>query len=153
MAEQPSRRRVRKVVAYVVRNRHLLVFIHDDVALEITGVQVPAGTIEGGESPETAAVREVWEETGVATRVVRALGTETYDVWPSKPEVHERYFFQLEPVDDDLPDRWRAGEDHPSDGGSAERWTCWWAPLENAHVLSAGFGARLGQLEAEVPSS
>ena len=65
MSAGPERRLVRKVVGYVVRDRRLLVFTHDDVPLEIAGVQVPAGTIEPSELPEAAVVREVLEETGV----------------------------------------------------------------------------------------
>ncbi|WP_125613373.1 NUDIX hydrolase [Specibacter cremeus] len=139
MTERPGRRTVRKVVAYIVHDRRLLVFTHDHVAIEIAGVQVPAGTIEPGELPEEAVVREALEETGIATRVVRALGVEHYDVRPSKAEVHERHFFLLAPLEQALPDRWGAGEESPSDGGDAERWTCWWLPLKNAHVLCAGF--------------
>lgn len=40
-----SPRVVRKVVGYVVREDKLLVFTHDDIPLEVTGVQVPAGTM------------------------------------------------------------------------------------------------------------
>jgi prevent-host-death family protein len=148
-ATGPERRLVRKVVAYVVREENLLVFTHDDVPLDIAGVQVPAGTIETGEDPAAAVVREVLEETGIAARIVRELGVEQYDVWPSKPELHERHFFQLVPADDALPDRWAAGEDYPSDGGVVQRWTCRWMPLEHGHVLCAGFGMKLGAI---VPS-
>ena len=82
------------------------------------------------------------------TRVVRPLGVEHYDVSPAKPELHERHFFQLELLDDTPPrERWTAREEYPSDGGAAQTWTCWWTPLENAHVLCAGFGARLGELQ------
>jgi 8-oxo-dGTP pyrophosphatase MutT (NUDIX family) len=119
------------------------------VAIEIAGVQVPAGTIEPGESPVDAVVREVMEEAGIAARVVADLGVEEYDVWPSKEELHERHFFHLEPVGDDMPERWAAGENFPSDGGSRQSWTCWWLPLEQAHVLCAGFGARLGAIELD----
>ncbi|WP_417563735.1 NUDIX domain-containing protein [Microbacterium sp.] len=49
---------------------------------------MPAGTIEPGEAAEDAVVREI-----------------RYDVWPSKPEVHERHFFQLALLDDDPPER------------------------------------------------
>lgn len=146
----PERRLVRKVVGYVVSEGSLLVFTHDDVPLEVGGVQVPAGTIEPGETPAQAVVREVLEETGLGTRIVRELGDELFDFWPSKPELHERHFFELSPVDDVVPSRWSAGERHPSDGGEPQRWTCWWTPLRNAHVLCAGFGARLGKL---APSS
>nr|WP_274638045.1 NUDIX domain-containing protein [Microbacterium bovistercoris] len=151
MSSGPERRVVRKVVGYVVYEGRLLVFTHDDVSLDVTGVQVPAGTIEPDESPEAAVVREVFEETGCAVRVVSALGIERYDVWPSKSEVHERHFFQLALVDlDDPPERWGAGEEAPSDGGVAQQWTCYWVPLDQGHVLCAGFGARLGEIVPEV---
>lgn len=145
-ASKSGARRLAKVVAYVVHKSRLLVFTHDDIALELAGVQVPAGTIEPGEAPAAAAVREVLEETGLSTRVVADLGGERYDVRPSRAEVHERHFFQLELLDPDPPERWAAGETHPSGGGVGARWTCWWLPLQHAHVLCAGFGARVGLL-------
>ena len=149
---QSDRRVIGKVVAYVVHDERLLVFTHDDVPIEIAGVQVPAGTIEPGESPEVAVVREVLEESGMHARVVRSLGVERYDVWPTKPEIHERHFFQLELIDPDasgaaVSERWSAGEEHPSSGGAPKRWTCWWTPLQYSHVLSAGFGTRLSLIE------
>lgn len=146
MTDGPERRLVRKAVGYVVSGGRLLVFTHDDVPLEVTGVQVPAGTIEHGEQPASAVVREVREETGVDAQVVRVLGIERYDVWPSKPEIHERHFFQLAPRGGGLEKRWRAGEEMASGGGPSQRWTCQWIPLEQAHVLCAGFGARLGEI-------
>lgn len=141
---------VSKVVGYVVHDGRLLVFTHDRFSLLEVGVQVPAGTIERDEVPADAAVREVAEETGLRARVVRSLGTEHYDVRPSNPEVHERHFFHLEPVDVDLPERWAAGEPSPSGGGEPIAWTCFWIPLESAHVLCAGFGARVGALAAAI---
>jgi len=142
----PERRLIRKVVAYVVHDGDLLVFTHDGVPLDVAGVQVPAGSIEPGEEPGVAVVREVLEETGVVAGVIRDLGVEVYDVWPSKPELHERHFFQLAPVERSVPERWLAGEQDPSDGGRSQRWTCRWIPLERAHVLCAGFGAKLGAI-------
>lgn len=147
MPDATERNLVRKVVGYVLRDDRLLVFTHDDVPLEEAGIQVPAGSIERGEEPRDAAVREVLEETGVETRVVKELGIEHYDISPSRPEIHERHFFQLEPADADLPERWAAGEFSPSGSGAGARWTCWWLPIQHGHVLSAGFGARLGQLD------
>lgn len=146
MISDPGRCVVRKVVGYVVHDGRLLVFTHDDIPLEITGVQVPAGTIEPGEHPAIAVAREVLEETGVAAQVVRSLGVERYDMRPSKAEVHERHFFQLSPLAGDFADQWSAGEEHPSEGGAPLRWTCRWIPLEQSHVLCAGFGALLGKV-------
>ena len=146
-----ARRRVPKVVGYVVHDDRLLVFTHDDVPIEVAGVQVPAGTIESGEHPADAVVREVGEETGIATRVVADLGVDHYDVWPAKAEVHERHFFLLEPCDRVVPERWLAGESNLSGGGPRRSWTCWWMPLEQAHVLSAGFGSQIGSLSLYLP--
>jgi len=36
---------------------------------------VPKGHIEAGESPEAAALREIWEETGVQAKIIASLGT------------------------------------------------------------------------------
>ena len=62
-----------KVLAYVVRpgetGPELLVFDH--VGIPEAGTQVPAGTVDPGERPEQALVREVLEETGVAQVVLR----------------------------------------------------------------------------------
>lgn len=147
MRPGPRRKHVRKVVGYVVHDGRLLVFAHNDFPLDVLGVQVPAGTIEPGESPQDAVVREVAEETGLSTRVVHNLGVEIFDMWPSKPELHERHFFQLSPLDTQVPTRWIAEEEAPSNGGASQQWTCWWTPLRDAHVLCAGFGARLGRID------
>jgi 8-oxo-dGTP pyrophosphatase MutT (NUDIX family) len=65
-----------KVTAFITREgaagRELLVFAHENPA---AGVQVPAGTVEPGEPPAQAVLREAWEETGLpALRIVRPLG-------------------------------------------------------------------------------
>jgi 8-oxo-dGTP pyrophosphatase MutT (NUDIX family) len=58
-----------KVTGFVTRGRELLVFRHPTA-----GVQLPAGTVEAGETPEAAVLREVREEAGlVETRIVRRL--------------------------------------------------------------------------------
>ena len=68
-----------KVTAFVVTAddpHHLLVFRHPTA-----GLQLPAGTIEPGEDPITAARREVAEETGLAVNSVGAvLGEEVSEL-------------------------------------------------------------------------
>ncbi|PCN48117.1 hypothetical protein Csp2054_08125 [Curtobacterium sp. 'Ferrero'] len=139
---------VEKVVCYVIHDGHILVFTHDSVPLVKTGVQVPAGTIEDGETPVEAAERELFEETGRRGRVVRSLGTAPYDLRPTRDEIALRHFFLMAVTEVDLAARWRAGEPSRSSGGGAIDWTCWWLPLADGHVLAAGLGAKLGAAEA-----
>ncbi len=63
-----------KVTAFVTRSgadgRQLLLFHHPTA-----GIQIPAGTVEEGESPEAAVLREVAEETGLTeVRLVGCIG-------------------------------------------------------------------------------
>jgi 8-oxo-dGTP pyrophosphatase MutT (NUDIX family) len=55
---------IEKVTAFVTRTvngrRELLLFEHP-----YAGIQIPAGTVEPGEAPEAAAIRETQEETGL----------------------------------------------------------------------------------------
>src|SRR5215207_1214137 len=55
---------IEKVTAFVTRSvngrRELLLFQHP-----YAGIQIPAGTVEQGEAPEAAAIREAQEETGL----------------------------------------------------------------------------------------
>ena len=95
-----------KVVCYIVRGDDLLVFRHLDEAWDESGLQVPAGSIEVGESPEDAALREAREETGLRSlRLVRKLGESDYDLSPYRDEVQHRHVFELA-VDGETPPRW-----------------------------------------------
>ncbi|WP_368660242.1 methyltransferase domain-containing protein [Ornithinimicrobium sp.] len=142
MTMLPSRLATRseKVVCFIVRDEHLLAFVHLDHPLEQTGVQVPAGTLNQGEDAAGGALREATEESGLAgLRVVTFLGEDDYDLRPQREEVMHRRFFLLEveegaPVD--LAARWEHADPDPTGGGAAPRWECFWLPLSDAHVLS-----------------
>ncbi len=63
-----------KITAFITRptpaGPELLLIRHPHA-----GIQLPAGTVDPGESPADAALREAWEETGLADlRVHRSLG-------------------------------------------------------------------------------
>jgi 8-oxo-dGTP pyrophosphatase MutT (NUDIX family) len=138
-----------KVVCYIVRAGRLLVFMHLDQPWDVTGLQVPAGTIEPGESPEVAALREAKEETGLTRlRVVRKVGETVYDMTPSRSELHRRHVFHLA-VDEETPERWVSQETRANDGSGTHRFECYWVPLSQGHALVAGQGALLGGLSAE----
>ncbi len=134
-----------KVVVYVVKNGKLLVFRHLDFSFEEVGIQVPAGSIDSGESEKEAALRELKEETGRdCFEIVSALGTDIYDITPYREEIQERHFFLAKPTAD-LPERWQSQEDH--DGKRPPtKFECFWIPLEQAHVLQSGQGALLWKL-------
>jgi len=135
-----------KVVCYIVRDRRLLVFRHLDEPWDESGLQVPAGTVKLNEPPETAALREAREETGItALRVVRKLGEVEYDMAPYRVETHHMHVFQLA-VEEQPPECWVSHENDPDDGSEPKRFECYWIPLAQGHTLSAGQGALLGQL-------
>ncbi len=98
---------VGKAVPIVLRGEgdHLdiLVFEHPRA-----GTQLVKGTIETGESAPDAALRELWEESGIDEgRIARDLG-----VWAS-PKGQAWHFHEVR-VDVALPERW---EHFTQDGG------------------------------------
>jgi 8-oxo-dGTP pyrophosphatase MutT (NUDIX family) len=140
----------RKVFAYVTSRDRLLVFRHP---LEPSaGVQVPAGTVEPGEEPGAAVLREAWEETGLAgLRLAGFLGEREY-VHFSLPEVHQRYFYHLV-CEGDPPDTWQHREQDASDGSADQPFELFWAQLpRGVPELVAGHDALLPQLQRELES-
>ncbi|MFI7215312.1 NUDIX domain-containing protein [Micromonospora maritima] len=140
-------KRPQKVVAYIVREGRLLVFVHaDDEGFDESGLQVPAGTVRAGEPPEQAVLREASEETGLhGLRIERYLGAAEWDMRPYADAVHVRHFFHLSVGAVDVPDRWIA-EERGDGGAEPVRFELYWLPLRQGHVLSAGQSALLGRL-------
>lgn len=146
-----DKKRKQKVIVYVIRDGQLLVFRHTDFSYEEVGIQVPAGSIESGENPEEAALRELKEETGYdCFQIVdpRPLGTEKYDMTPYRQEIQERYFFLAVPTAE-LPDRWNSREEHDGEQ-KATRFECFWIPITSGHILQAGQGALLNKIPYEL---
>lgn len=122
-AGRPTGAAERKVTALVTRpgpeGPELLCFDHPSA-----GVQLPAGTVEAGESFADAARREAWEETGT-------LGLELVtEVATLRTHTQERRCFHLRATIA-MPDSWVVVT--PDGGGHA--WWCFWAPVPDAYAL------------------
>lgn len=129
-----------KAVCYVVRGAQLLVFDH--IPDGGSGVQVVAGGLEEGETPEQAALREAGEETGRT-----GFGSAAYlgsFVWlnteHSKREM--RHFVRVT-APQNLPDTWQ----HHADG---HLFSFRWADL-HAPGLDWEMGAALPYLKNPSP--
>lgn len=120
---------IHKVFAYVTHRQRLLVFVHP--RHPEAGIQVPAGTLDIGESPEAGILREVREETGLTDLAMgQFLGEQTRDMTDyGHAEIHLRRFYHVlctcEP-----PDTWRYFEQYPSRSpGEAIPFDFFWVPL------------------------
>jgi 8-oxo-dGTP pyrophosphatase MutT (NUDIX family) len=127
---------VEKVVAYITHCGRLLVFRHTHF-LE-AGIQVPAGTIEPGEDPAVAVLREAEEESGLSQfSNPRYLGQDELDLaeWGKQGTIRRR-FFHLE-ASGDLPERWLHEERHPSEGDETVfEFELYWALLDAVPPLA-----------------
>ncbi|MGB3331008.1 MAG: NUDIX domain-containing protein [Thermomicrobiales bacterium] len=128
----------RKAFAYIVHGGRIVLLHHPDHPE--AGVQVPAGTMEDGEPPEAAVLREAFEETGLpGLRIVRHLGREWIDMRPfGRDEWHDRWFFQLglaADPDDAHAEAWERIEETPADGSPPIRFLLRWTPLDDLPPL------------------
>lgn len=88
-------------------------------------VQLPAGTIEDGEEAPEAAVRELFEETGVESEPGILAGI-LDEEWEG--EARRRWVYLLEAAST-LPDEW------PFHCDCGVPTLCHWLPLESAEVF------------------
>ncbi len=68
--EDIARLPYRPCVGVMLANAEGRVFVGQRIDQDITAWQMPQGGIDPGESPRDAALRELWEETGVPTDLV-----------------------------------------------------------------------------------
>ncbi len=121
-----------KVCPVVIREPDILVFRHP-----LAGVQLVKGTIEPGERPEAAALRELHEESGIRGRIKRA--------WPSSTEIvgeENWHFFEIETGS--LPDRWS----HQTQDGGGLTFEFFWRSLRDRAEMDRRFVNALAWIEA-----
>jgi 8-oxo-dGTP pyrophosphatase MutT (NUDIX family) len=124
-----------RVVAYVTRQGptglDLLTIEQGDIE---AGVQVPAGRLDPGESPEQGLAREVEEETGITgVSIVRRLADADEFERLYGPGAHRSHAFHAE-VADGGPDEW----EHRVGGSGADAgfvYRCRWVRLDNCPPL------------------
>ena len=139
-----------KVYAYILDTytdgNRLLVFEHVD--FPEAGIQVPGGSVEMGESPEDAVIREVREETGIDDLAfVGKIGVARKDMSEFGLNcIHERHYFHFE-CPNKTPETWIAYEHSPSDGSPAPiAFRFYWADLNKNSNLSGGLGELVDRL-------
>jgi 8-oxo-dGTP pyrophosphatase MutT (NUDIX family) len=138
----------RKVTAFVTRGAgeaaELLVFWHT-----ASGIQVPAGTVEEGESFEEAACREALEETALADlRLLRRLGVRSYDLPEGVVALRQAEFLRTRPGPDAPATAWaiRTGRIVDREAGFAR------LVYEETDLIS-GDGLVFARFEGWVPES
>lgn len=132
----------RRAYLFVTRRREgvgqALVFSHASDRI-LAGVQTPGGTVDAGETPAEAALREVEEETGLtAFGPLRLLAEDEFE---NEQERLGRSFFQL-PALEPTPDAWT----HRVGGGGLDGgidFELRWADLPEAGDLDDHFRAYL----------
>lgn len=138
---------VERVCAYITQGDRLLVFSHPHHPE--AGIQAPGGTIEAGEAPLAAVLREAHEETGLTDLTVRSyLGVREYDLRPyGRNGIERRHFFHLD-FCGQAPATWRHFEMQPSDGSEAPiEFEFFWVRLpDDVPELIAGQGDLLASI-------
>lgn len=138
-----------KVAAYITCDDRLLLFSHVD--FPDAGIQVPAGTVAEGETPEEAVLREASEETGLSDlKIESLLGARIYDLRPLEGRniVVKRHYFHLSIPGPAEIDRWRHWEMYPSDGAAEPiHFELFWARIpDGVPELSGNLGDMLDRL-------
>lgn len=120
-----------KVLIYATWREQLLVFNEPDFP-EID-LQVPGGTMEPGESPEVAAVREFVEETGLAPPAsLLPLATQDYRFTKDGRQIwHRRHYFHAQ-LSGEQKETWLHFEMTPDGGGPPIRFRFFWLGFDEA---------------------
>ena len=134
----------RRAYAYITNGSRLLLFTQPGA--QEAGIQVPSGTIEPGENPRDAVMREAKEETGLAElRCELFLAQDTRDMRDcGEDELQYRWFYHLS-VGGRPRDTWRHGE-LAEDGSLRIPFDFFWANVRALPKLVANYDDKIDLL-------
>ena len=88
---------------------------------------LPKGGLEGTETSEQAAIREVKEETGYNAKIIAPLDTWEYDFYENESHYHKTVdYYLMKRADSEVPQPSR---------GEAEIFTAIWLDVDKAHTI------------------
>lgn len=124
----PTRQRA---FCYITAEEHIVLLAHVDHPH--LALQIPGGTIEPGEQPADAALREAIEETGLTSLSNgRLLGEDVYDMREyGHQEIIHGWFYHFTVPGFEFGQRWRHEELHAHGGGGPISYELSWYPLNN----------------------
>ena len=133
-----------RAYAYITNGSRLLLFTQPGAPE--AGIQLPAGTIEPGENPQVAAMREAKEETGLTgLRYEQFLARDSRDMRDcGRDELQHRWFFHLS-VGGPTEETWRHGE-FAEDGSLIHPFDFFWAEIRALPELVANYDDKIDLL-------
>lgn len=138
-----------RVFTYITRANQLLILEYVDGSYPQP--QIPGGTLKAGEHPAQAALREAYEETGLAAlQLVKCLGSFQRDLTDiGRNETIVAWFFHLQ-TDESTPATWRHFECDSSEGFAPIEFALSWVPLSNIPKLGGIDESMLAELRASL---
>ena len=140
---------VEKVYGYITREHagHIQVLVFERNT-EGSGIQIPKGTVEKGETPLEAIVREMAEETDLTDLVVHDLIAQDYFEHYTGA-LHKRYFYHL--TTEEQRDSWQ--HDPAGINESGLQFSFYWIQDMQEVSLAKGHGDYLYRILSKVKSS
>ncbi|ANE46316.1 hypothetical protein SY83_08535 [Paenibacillus swuensis] len=141
--------RVLKAYAYITRvhegRTEVLILKHPEAG---NGFQIPKGTVNAGENPEEAVLREMAEETGLSGLKIHSLIG--FDQWTdSEGQEQDRYFFHI-PIEEERNEWYHL----PTGGGkeAGQVFVYFWITRKDEIHLAEGHGDYLDEVLERVVS-